>query len=59
MSDWMKGLIDAEVDWAALGRVICREQALYNTKAMMSHEYSSGYFSYVTNKLDREWRGNL
>tara|TARA_R110000851_G_scaffold245809_1_gene398529 strand:+ start:64 stop:243 length:180 start_codon:yes stop_codon:yes gene_type:complete len=59
MSDWMKGLIDAEEDWVTLGMVVCREKALYNTKAMMSHDYSDGYFSYVTSKLERGWGVDL
>ena len=54
MSDWLKGLIDAEEDYAKVGRVECRAIALYNTTAMMNHEYSDGYFSYTTNKHNRE-----
>ena len=56
MSDWLKGLIDAERDYAEIGRVRCREQVLYHTLAMISFEYADGYFSCVTNKHEREMK---
>ena len=55
MSESLKGLIDAEDDYAIHGRDICRRKHSIMSE-LSTHEYNQGYFDYLYNKHEREMR---